>query len=175
MTGHTSTQPSDWIEQRVRMHGRGGVAWDLAAGSGRHSRLLQALGYEVHAVDRNPELGSHYQGTGIHFHGLDLEATVWPFSEPMADLLVVSNYLFRPRLEQLPDLLRPGGLLIYETFGRGNARFGKPSNPDYLLNPGELESLFCHRLDTIETFFGEVQQPMPAVRARYCGRRDAGQ
>jgi hypothetical protein len=54
------------------------------------------------------------------------------------DGIVVTNYLHRPLFPRLASAAAPGGVLIYETFGVGNERFGKPSNPEFLLRPGEL-------------------------------------
>ena len=52
--------------------------------------------------------------------------------------VVVTNYLHRPLLPALVACVASSGLLIYETFAAGNERFGRPSNPDFLLRPGEL-------------------------------------
>jgi SAM-dependent methyltransferase len=71
----------------------------------------------------------------------DLEGAPWPSELAPAsqfDAIVVANYLFRPRLDLLPACLAPGGLMLYETFAAGNARYGRPANPAFLLEPGEL-------------------------------------
>ena len=52
--------------------------------------------------------------------------------------MVVTNYLWRPLLPCLVDSVAPGGVLLYETFAHGNATVGKPSRPEFLLQPGEL-------------------------------------
>jgi hypothetical protein len=64
------------------------------------------------------------------------------------DAVVVTNYLWRPLLPTLLASLAPGGVLIYETFAAGNETVGKPSRPDFLLQPGELLQL-CQSLRTV--------------------------
>jgi hypothetical protein len=77
---------------------------------------------------------------------------------------VVTNYLHRPLLADLVRTLAPGGVLIYETFAQGHERFGKPSNPAFLLEPGELLRLSRnHALTVLGYACGEVGQPRPAI------------
>lgn len=119
-------------------------ALDLACGAGRHSRYLAAQGFEVHAVDR--QIPTEPLGAGVRFEQLDLEQVdtdkhVWPLPSDAYDLIVVTNYLYRPAFQHLLDGLKPGGVLVYETFMDGNAQFGSPKNPDFLLRAGELLDL----------------------------------
>ena len=95
----------------------------------------------------------------------DLETGApWQFGGGF-DGIVVANYLHRPLLPAIAGALAPGGLLIYETFARGNERFGRPRNPAFLLAPGELLAAF--RGLTIVAFEqGEVAVPRPAVVQR---------
>jgi hypothetical protein len=81
------------------------------------------------------------------------------------DGIVVTNYLHRPLFPVLAEALAPNGLLIYETFASGNERFGRPSNPDFLLRPGELLEAFGG-LTVIAFEQGEVTLPRPAVIQR---------
>lgn len=92
-------------------------------------------------------------------------------SQPFA-AVVVTNYLHRPLLPALRAAVAPGGLLIYETFAQGNERFGKPSNPDFLLRPGELlEGLGALRVLAYEDLV--VEDPRPAAIQRICAARAA--
>lgn len=173
---HQGMIPSRWIVAMLDAHGAdAGHALDLACGSGRHSRLLWARGYTVCAIDRDPALADAFDDLSDNprfaFEIHDLEAERWPLSGRHADVVVVSNYLYRPHLDLIGDLVAPDGLLIYETFGEGNARFGKPSNPDFLLAPDELQARFARTFEPLDAFFGEVCDPSLAVRARFCGRR----
>jgi hypothetical protein len=81
--------------------------------------------------------------------------------------------LHRPLFPRLIAALAPGGLLVYETFGSGNERFGKPSNPDFLLRPGELLDAFGTALATIAFEQGIVAQPKPAVIQRIAAAKAA--
>lgn len=145
---------------------------DLACGAGRHARLLAALGYRVEAVDRDETaLEPLREVAGVVVRSLDLEGDSWPFKAASFDGVVVTNYLHRPRLDSLLDLLKPNGVLIYETFMLGNEVFGKPSNPDYLLRPGELLERVAGRLSVVAFEQGLVTEPKPAVVQRICAVR----
>lgn len=148
---------------------RGGKALDVAAGHGRHSRLLLDHGMAVTAIDREPE--QQPDSAGLTKIGADLEAGgPWPLGGQRFDLVVVTNYLHRPILGDIIDALAPGGLLLYETFAAGNERFGKPSNPDFLLQPGELKKAVAGRLEIIAFEEVELGAPRPAVMQRIAAR-----
>ena len=117
-----------------------GELLDLACGRGRHARLGAALGHAVVALDRDPAALQVAAAAGITTLCADLEeaGAVWPFAPGRFAAIVVTNYLHRPLFGDLAAALAPGGMLIYETFARGNEAFGKPSNPAFLLAPGEL-------------------------------------
>ena len=102
----------------------------------------------------------------------DLEAAAWPFAGRRFDAIVVTNYLHRPLLPVLVDSLEPGGVLVYETFARGNEKFGKPSNPDFLLAPGELLEAVRGRLRVVAYEDLVVTAPRPAAVQRLCARRE---
>ena len=87
---------------------------------------------------------------------------------------MVTNYLYRPYLDRLPEMLAKGGLLIYETFAQGNAQFGKPSNPDFLLNSGELLALASrHALKVLAYEDIYTDEPKPAMVQRLCALKEA--
>lgn len=138
---------------------------DLAAGSGRHTRLLLESGFAVCAVDRDISALSPLVGAGCEVRQIDLETGgVWPLGTGY-DGIVVTNYLHRPLLPAIAQALASGGMLIYQTFALGNERFGRPRNPDFLLRPGELLDAFS--MLTIVAFEqGEVSVPRPAVIQR---------
>jgi len=145
---------------------------DLASGSGRHARYLAAHGYDVIAVDRDEAaLATLASPPGVRVRVADLEGTPWPFAPSEFDGVVVANYLHRPLFASLVDALAPGGVLIYETFMHGNERFGRPSNPAFLLRPGELLELLCDRLTVVAFEQGYVATPKPAMVQRACGVR----
>lgn len=173
---HLAVPVSPWVARFAPLIPAGARALDVACGGGRHARFLAARGVRVDAVDRDAQaLAELAAVAGITPLCADLEGGApWPYAGQRFDAVVVTNYLHRPLLPVLPAALAPGGLLIYETFMAGNERFGKPSNPDFLLAPHEL-------LDwvrgwpggaTVLAFEqGEVAEPKPAMIQRICARR----
>ena len=138
---------------------------DLACGHGRNARWFAQRGCLVTAVDVDPACeGSLGNRPGIRFILADLEAGPWPLGNERFDAVVVVHYLHRPLLGRIRAAIGPGGLLIYETFARGNERFGRPRNPDFLLRPGELLTAFAG-LRIIAFEDGYVAKP-PAVTQR---------
>ncbi|MCL2524022.1 MAG: SAM-dependent methyltransferase [Betaproteobacteria bacterium] len=166
--------PSSWVETHAARLPAGRQVLDLACGSGRHSRFLAAGGWPVLAADRDAAALAGLQGiAGITTACLDLEGASWPLAGQQFAGIVVTNYLWRPRLPDLLALLAPGGVLIYETFMDGNAAYGKPSNPDFLLRPGELRALTAAAgLREIAYAEGYVDQPKPAMRQAICAVRE---
>lgn len=164
---------SIWVERFQPYIKSGGNVLDLACGRGRHSLRLHAAGFRVEAVDRDAgalaEIAA--KAPGIYTHAADLEGAAWPFQGRRFDAIVVTNYLFRPLLPLLPDALEDDGVLIYETFMTGNERFGKPSNPAFLLRPGELLEIVRGRLTVVAFEQGEVATPRPAVVQRLCATK----
>ena len=144
---------------------RGGRVLDLAAGSGRHTRLLLESGFTVCAVDRDISALLPLAGSGCEVRQVDLEVGDSPPLDTGYDAIVVTNYLHRPLLPAIAQALAPGGVLIYETFARGNERFGRPHNPDFLLCPGELLEAFA-MLTVVAFEQGEISVPRPAVIQR---------
>lgn len=147
---------------------------DLACGSGRHVRLLAGRGYPVLAVDRNGEaLAGLADLAHVETRLLDLEGEAWPLAGERFAGIVVTNYLWRPRLADVLAMLAPGGVLIYETFMLGNAAYGKPSSPQFLLQPGELsEQVRAAGLRQIAFVEGYVERPRPAMVQAVCAVRD---
>lgn len=166
--------PSPWVEAHATRLPAGRRVLDLACGQGRHSRLLAASGWPVLAVDRNASALAALAGVaGIRTACLDLEGETWPLSGQAFAGIVVTNYLWRPRLPDLLALLSPGGVLIYETFMEGNAAYGKPANPDFLLRPGELRAVTAAAgLSEIAFAEGYVEEPKPAMRQAICAVRE---
>ena len=110
---------------------------DVACGSGRHAIWLANLGHQVTGVDRDNAALAQLPAA-ITTVSADIENAPWPLPGRQFDAVIVTNYLWRPLWPQLLDSVRPGGVLLYETFAHGNAAYGKPSRADFLLRPGEL-------------------------------------
>jgi SAM-dependent methyltransferase len=136
---HDSLEPSAWVTRWAALVTRGPVL-DVASGAGRHARFFAVRGLKVIAVDRDAQPMLE----GITFVKADLEdGSPWPFPGQRFGGIVVTNYLHRPLLPVLAQSLAEDGVLIYETFMAGNEKFGKPSNPNFLLRPGELLQAFA--------------------------------
>jgi SAM-dependent methyltransferase len=134
---HTRSSASPWVQRFAALLRPGGSVLDVACGSGRHAVWLAAQGFSVTGVDRNVEALQGLPASVEAVHA-DLEGAPWPLPGRQFDALVVTNYLWRPLWPHLLAALAPGGVLIYETFALGQQRYGKPSRPDFLLQPGEL-------------------------------------
>jgi SAM-dependent methyltransferase len=161
----SSAPASAWVRRFMPLIRHGGRVLDLAAGSGRHSRLLLANGYMVTAVDRDISALLPLAGRGCELQKIDLETgAVWSLGTAY-DGIVVTNYLHRPLLPAISSALAPGGVLIYETFARGNERLGRPHNSDFLLRPGELLDAFA-TLTVVAFEQGEISVPRPSVIQR---------
>lgn len=158
---------SPWVRRFAPLIRPQGRVLDLAAGGGRHTVLLRELGHTVTAVDRDVStLAADFaDDSDCSIHALDLESRDY-------DGIVVTNYLHRPLFPSLAAALAPGGILIYETFAMGNERFGKPSNPEFLLRPGELLVAFGTALAVIAFEQGMIEHPRPAVVQRIAAVKD---
>lgn len=165
MATHDHLPPSEWVLRWAPLVARGPVL-DVASGSGRHARVFAARGLEVVAVDRDPR-----PAPGVRLVRADLEdGSPWPFAGQRFAAVVVTNYLHRPLMKTLEMSLDEQGILIYETFMAGNEKLGKPSNPAFLLHPGELLQAFAG-LTVLGFEQGIVERPKPAAVQRLCARR----
>lgn len=160
---------SPWVKRFASIIPKEGVVLDLACGAGRHSALLASEGHTVLAVDRDISALGSLKDVLIQTQELDLEGVAWPLLGRQFSGIVVTNYLYRPFLDELPKMLCEGGVLIYETFADGNAQFGKPSNPNFLLKPGELLAL-AERSGLKVIAYEDIylDQPKPAMVQRIC-------
>ena len=164
---HSTETPSEWVLRWAELVERGPVL-DVACGAGRHAMVFAERGFEVLAVDRDEQAlpGS------IRFVRADLEdGSPWPWPGKRFAAIVVTNYLHRPLFPRLVDSLDEGGVLIYETFMAGNERYGRPSNPNFLLRPRELLEAFG-TLTLVAFEQGTVERPKKAALQRICVIRE---
>lgn len=167
-------KPSIWVRRFAPAIPQGGVVLDLACGTGRHAKFLADLGYSVLAVDQDISGVSALNHPKITSKCLNLEQDQWPLENRLFSGIVVTNYLYRPFIDHLPEMLENGGVLIYETFSVGNEIFGKPSNPNFLLKSGELLSFSQrHSLKVIAYEDIYTDQPKPAMVQRVCAVKGA--
>ena len=176
------SEPSPWVARFAPLITPGCTVLDVAGGGGRHARLFLDNGCEIVAIDRDTthlqDLSGDGRATVIE---ADLEADASIFADGGAlkwrsfGGIVVVNYLHRPLMEDLVAALAPGGVLIYETFARGNEAFTRPRNPDHLLKSGELLALVSGRLQIIAYEHGRVDTAdIPGVKQRLCAVNDLG-
>jgi len=162
----STAAPSPWVVRFLRPAQDGQTALDIATGAGRHARYALNLGYAVTAIDRDlsraADLVNQPHATMIE---ADLEdGSPWPLPGQTFHAVIVTNYLHRPLLPTIVSAVAPDGVLIYETFARGNERFGKPSNPHFLLEPGELLEAVHGRLTPVAFEQGTLNEPYRIVQ-----------
>lgn len=161
--GQAAVPPSEWVTRFGAKIAAGGSVLDLACGGGRHANWFAARRHPVVAVDRvQPDTLS----VGVEFLPADLESGAWPLAGRNFAAIVVTNYLFRPLFPDLLKSLGPQGWLIYETFAVGNEKYGRPSNPDFLLRPDELLDVVRGKLQVVAFEHGYQDLPKPAVVQR---------
>ncbi len=134
---HAIATPSAWLLRWAHLIARDGAVLDVACGSGRHLRWLAAQGFSVCGVDRDATAVAPLMALA-DITVADIENGPWPYGERQFAGIVVTNYLWRPLVPVIAAALAPGGVLIHETFAIGHQTIGRPSNPDFLLRPGEL-------------------------------------
>ena len=128
----------------------------------------------VTAIDRDQHALDEMSDLPVERIAADLEQGPWPFAQRRFDVVVCTRYLFRPRLALLASLVADGGRLVYETFARGHERFGRPSNPDYLLRDAELiDAARAAGLRVVAYEHGQTVLAAPAIVQRLCAVRGA--
>lgn len=167
--------PSPWVTRFSALIEPKSPVLDLACGTGRHTRYLAEKGHSVVALDKQAEALEPLKSVPrVETCQADLEdGHPWPLPGRQFAGIVVTNYLHRPLFPAIIAALADSGILIYETFALGNEQFGKPSNPDFLLRPGELLELVGGHLRIVAFEDGVVQSPRPAVIQRICAVRAA--
>jgi len=153
--------PSPWLVENAALAPRGARTLDVACGRGRHALFLAAAGYPVRAIDRDADrveglsLLSRRLRLPLDAETVDLEAPGASLGDGEWDLVLVFHFLHRPLFPALARALRPGGVLLYETFTAEQATQGRPTNPDFLLGKGELRRLAAP-LEIVRYREGEV-------------------
>lgn len=149
---------------------KGGAVLDVACGLGRHMRWFHERNHPVTGVDRSQEAIESVAHLGEAIQA-DIESGPWPLTGRRFAGVVVTNYLWRPLWPQILASVAPGGVLLYETFADGNAAFGKPSRPDFLLKAGELLQV-CSGWHIMAYEHGLLPQPDRMVQ-RIAARKGA--
>lgn len=146
MTNFHDLEPAQFLVENIELLPKG-RALDLAMGAGRNAIYLAKMGFEVEGVDISPEAVRSAQesarkvGVTIRAQTANLESN-YRIKEGAYDVIICFNYLQRSLISQIKGGLRKGGMVLYETFIVDQTRFGKPTNPDYLLKHNELLDMF---------------------------------
>lgn len=159
-------EPFKWVITHAASIAPKGDVLDLACGNGRHTRFALDQGFRVMAIDINlTDVEDLLDRTNLAVMETDLEEGFWPLGNAQFDGIIVTNYLHRPLFPHIVGALAPGGVLIYETFMAGNEAYGRPANPDFLLQPNELKDV-CKRLDIVAFEQGLEGDDKPAVKQK---------
>lgn len=158
---HNLSEASDWVQRWSHLAVANARVLDVACGNGRHMKWFADLGCHATGIDHSAQAVAAAGQFGVAIQA-DIENGPWPLMEsakPQAfEVVVVTNYLWRPLFPTLLQSLAPGGLLLYETFAIGNESVGKPSRPEFLLQPGELLKL-CQGLQIVAFEDGFLPRP----------------
>ena len=143
LTTPAAQAPSAWVRRWSHLVADGARVLDVACGGGRHLRWFAGRGARVTGVDRDAALlarlrGESDAGQAVELVEADLENASWPFGDRRFDAVVVARYLWRPLLPAIVASVDVGGVLLYDTFARGQETVGRPARADFLLAPGEL-------------------------------------
>lgn len=147
---HRTSDPSPFVVSHCHLAPKDGPVLDLACGKGRHTQLMLGLGYEVTAVDIDVSGVRDISTPNLTILEADLEGAPWPLENHAFGTIIVTNYLHRALFPHISATLKSGGLLLYETFAIGNENYGKPSNPDFLLQEDELRDVFAEGYEEVD-------------------------
>lgn len=167
---HGTESPSPWVRRWAHLIPNGSEVLDVACGHGRHMRHLAGLGHTVTGIDHDPAAIEAVAPLGQALLA-DIENGPWPLPGRTFGAVVVTNYLWRELLPTLVASVAPGGVLIYETFGIEHAKVGRPSRPDFLLQPGELLQV-CRDLRVVAYEDGFLAAPERFVQRIVALRED---
>jgi len=171
---HGALQASDWVRRWSALLPAGASVLDVACGAGRHTRWFAARGHPVTAIDRDAQALAPLAAVAAEAIAADIERDAWPLAGRRFGAVVVTNYLWRALLPTLVESVAEGGVLIYETFARGNETIGRPSSPDFLLAPGELLRAAAG-LRVVAYEDGYLAAPPPRFVQRIAAVRAAGE
>ncbi len=171
---HNLIPPSEWIKKKINnfyqenKHKKISMI-DIACGNGRHVKEFHKK-INITAVDLNLELlkNLHFL-ENVKILNLDVESKNFldNFNEKF-DIVLITNFLYRPLIPKLFDTVLPNGMILFETFGKGNEKYGRPKNPKYLLKKNELKNFIPDKFNINEYFHGVVEKPKKSVKQFLC-------
>lgn len=164
--------PSPWISRYAHLVKPQSTVLDVACGQGRHTRFFAARGCQVTALDRDAQALAMLEDVHCERVQADIEQDPWPWAARQFDAVVVTHYLWRALLPIIVQSVAEGGVLLYETFAQGNETVGRPSNPNFLLAPGELLAAVHGQLRVVAYEDGFLHEP-PRYVQRIAALREA--
>jgi len=163
-------KPTNWIIKQIKLKApkRKIQILDFASGNGRNSIHLAGKNRNITAIDKNSTklvLYNHFENINTICFDLETDKN-WPLKEKYYDIIIVVNYLYRPKIKKLMSLLKNGGYLFYETFSVGNEIYGSPKNPNFLLKDKELINIFSNENEILSYFNGKVTEEKISIKQR---------
>jgi tellurite methyltransferase len=143
---HDKHEASRFLVENIPILPKGRVL-DIAIGNGRNAVYLATMGFQVEGIDISPIAiesaleSARAAGVEIRVQVADLEGN-YHIEKKAYDLIICFNYLQRSLIPDIRNGIRPGGMIVYETFIVDQVRFGKPRDPDHLLEHNELLHMF---------------------------------
>ena len=170
MKSRKNEEPTNWIIKQIKLIApkKKIQILDFASGNGRNSIFLAEKNRIITAIDKDSKKLDNYKNFSyINTICFDLETEKeWPLKNEYYDIIIVVNYLYRPKIKKLINLLKKGGYLFYETFSVGNEIFGSPKNPNYLLKNRELINLFSKETEILSYFNGKITGRQITIKQR---------
>ena len=167
---HNKNNPCDIIIKACKHIKNNSEILDLACGNGHNGRFLLELGHNLTFIDRDTSYLSNLKN--VEIITTDLENNdKWPLGKRQFDAVLVINYLYRPIFKNILNSVKSGGYLIYETFAIGNEIYGKPSNPNFLLDVDELRMVEKYDFEIIKYNHGLVKIPKTAIKQSIIARK----
>ena len=173
----SNIKPSYWIVNELEILFQNYKSYeilDLASGYGRHSKYIASKNHNVVAVDNKitklKTFSNHKRIKSICFN-METEDK-WPFKTEF-DIVIVVNYLFRNNFDKILKLVKLNGYLLYETFSLGNEKYGKPSNPDFLLKKNEFKKLIGKNFEIMKYLNVNEEYPQKSIKQKCLAKRVA--